>query len=126
MFAEIRVGRFIGDLRNAEQSRHLGQYSRERAAFAQNLEHFGRRGPHQPANQFGPNFGRSRVDQKARLDLFRHEVQRFLIRLGLRLGEQRRHARYAERGIGLPEIGRRRRSEFGSHEVRDHRTLHDA
>ncbi len=114
MFAQIHLSGFVGNLRNAEQARDLGQYVREGAAPLQGLDHDGWRPTHQAANQLRPHVRRRRVDQMAGLHLLEQEIKGFLVWLGLRFGDQRRHAQDGEARIGLPEIGLRG-SEFRSH-----------
>ncbi len=90
MFAEIDRRGIVGDLRHAEQGRDLRQDMFERATFAQGFEHFRRRTRHQPARQFGPDFGGRRVEQQAGVDLLEHQVESLLVDIGRVFGEQGR------------------------------------
>ena len=104
MFAEIDLVLAIGNLRHAKQRRDLGEDFDERAAAAQGLDQSRRRRAHQPANQLRPYPRGVGVDEMAGLDLFEQQVERFLVRVVLGFGEQRRHAQHGEAGVGLSVV----------------------
>ena len=114
MAAEIDRRGIIGDLRHAEQGRHLWQDVFERATFAQGLEHFRRRTRHQAARQFRPDFGRGRVEQQAGVDLLEHQVQSLLVHIRLVFGEQGGQTQNAETRMGLRQIRQGWIAVFGS------------
>ena len=86
MFAEIH--RIVGDLRNAEQSRDLGQHGRQGAASAQSQDHARGNAGHQAANKLGPDVGWRNALQRAARDLARHGIPRILIELAIAFAEQ--------------------------------------